>query len=468
MTVSLFRCFAAALALAVSASGHAEAVLDGLQDPGFGIAGRTIVDVPAHFENGEYLDDIVVAPSGTIYLGGGYFSAGRFVIARLDRNGLQNMSFGTGGLAKDRPAGDSDSPHHMGAMAVALDGKPLAAGWALTGNNADVVLCRYNVAGNLDASFGGDGCVRHALDRVAGGSETVQDLLVLPDGKFLLAGTVETPDYHDPGSSALLMRLNSDGSIDTGFGVNGLRVLNVGGGSTAANSVVRAPDGSIFVGGVFLPFDDDGNHQRFVAKYNANGALLGAFSGDGVVELGFDDYDANEDTSDLIGQVLLDSQGRIYSCGPSRTHNPTLVVASAARFLPDGQLDPAFGDGGRIYRTFNDLYNVSYVNGCVLQDDRLVMAMHAGHTGPDDNFSMALMRFLEDGSTDPSFGNGGSMEYPIDLGGQGHEVNARVALQGEHLLVAASASPGDFLDAEYSFAVARAVQDAVFADGFED
>ena len=80
------------------------------------------------------------------------------------------------------------------------------------------------------------------------------------------------------------------------------------------------------------------------------------------------------------------------------------------------------------------------------------------------------MRLAEDGSADPSFGAGGSIEYPIDLagGGIGHEFGVGVINQGEHLLVLGSASPNPSVtEGPYSYAVVRALRDEVFRSGFE-
>jgi uncharacterized delta-60 repeat protein len=440
--------------------------LDGLPDPGFGIAGRAIIDISSLSVGGERAVAIAQASSGTLYVGGGGLNTGRFVIARLDANGAQVMSFGTNGLARAKPANDATLDFTMGDLKTAADGRPLAAGSATGADDSDVVLCRYNVAGNFDTSFGGDGCVRHELDLIANGSESANALAVLPDGKFLLAGSIETTNFTFPDSTALLLRLNADGSVDPSFGVNGMRTLNVANRSSTAHSIMLGSDGSIYVGGTFKPagaFDFD----RFVAKYTANGALVGSFGSNGVAQISFDDFDANEDTLDSAGSLLIDDQDRIYDCGASRSFNPgTLIVLSAARLTPQGQLDASFGSGGRVYRPFNDLNEVSFVNGCTLQGSRLVAAMHTGSTS---DFRLALMRLAEDGSSDPTFGAGGSIEYPIDLGGGGvgHELGVAVINQGEHLLVLGSASPVPAVSSPYSYVVVRALRDEVFRGDFE-
>ena len=120
---------ACALAAVSAAAGNPP--LDGLPDPGFGLAGRAIVDVTSQAAQGEYAVAIALAPSGTLYVGGGGFNTGRFVIARLNADGSRVNSFGTNGLARDKPSGDASLTFLLGDLKVAADGKPLATGWAM-------------------------------------------------------------------------------------------------------------------------------------------------------------------------------------------------------------------------------------------------------------------------------------------------------------------------------------------------
>lgn len=463
---SLTICAAAVLGLSLTTPATALPPIDGLQDPAFGEAGRTFVDLTSLSASGGYASALALAPSGLIYVGG-TSNDGRFVIARMSANGVRDQGFGSFGLARDRPSGALTGYFSLGDLTVLPDGRPLAAG-SVGDASADVALCRYNVAGNLDTSFDGDGCARIALDLIVGGDEGAYAMLALPDGKFLLAGVAETANFNGGSQSGLLMRVNADGSLDTSFGIGGYRVLNVLNSSTTISSLTRLGDGSLLVAGSYRPGAPGTQLNRFVAKYSAGGALLSAFGSNGVATVGFDDYVAGGNTNDFAAGVLVDSQGRIYDCGASRSDAPVLVNVSVARYTANGQLDPGFGTGGRIYRSFNDLNNVSFVYGCTLQRERLVVSMHTGIVS--GSFELALMRFLDDGSTDPSFGAGGSISYPIDIGGNGngHEVAARVLPQGDNLLVYGSASPQNLCCTEpYGFVVIRTLTDGMFRDGYE-
>ena len=76
----------------------------------------------------------------------------------------------------------------------------------------------HAAAGDLDPSFGSNGIVVTEF----GGLDTARDAVLQPDGKIVTVGSIIT--IYGAGSSNsdfALARYNSDGSLDTSFGVGG-------------------------------------------------------------------------------------------------------------------------------------------------------------------------------------------------------------------------------------------------------
>ncbi|MEX0755634.1 MAG: hypothetical protein WD556_11055 [Actinomycetota bacterium] len=99
-------------------------------------------------------------------------------------------------------------------MAVALQGtKVVLGGFAQIkpANDADFVIVRYRANGTLDASFAKNG--RRVVD-FAGRQDSLQDLIVLPNGTIVGIGTV-----HVAGDAAAfgLVRLTAGGALDLTF-----------------------------------------------------------------------------------------------------------------------------------------------------------------------------------------------------------------------------------------------------------
>src|SRR5688572_1296954 len=111
--------------------------------------------------------------------------------------------------------------------------------------------------GDLDTSFASGGKFIQAFANDA----QVADAVVQSDGKIVLAGFA----YQD-GATAdadfVVMRLNTDGTVDSGFGGGGMTTVPinlVANGDDFATSVALGPGGSIVVGGYARagPSNDD-------------------------------------------------------------------------------------------------------------------------------------------------------------------------------------------------------------------
>ena len=129
-------------------------------------------------------------------------SNNQFVLARYTVNGSLDSSFGTGGIVKTIIGGNSQ----INDVILQSNGKIVAVGFSAN----QCALARYNVNGTLDTSFGVGGIVTTAIGTTAlASSVALQD-----NGQIVVAGTSDT--------GVVIVRYNTDGSIDTAFGTNGM------------------------------------------------------------------------------------------------------------------------------------------------------------------------------------------------------------------------------------------------------
>jgi uncharacterized delta-60 repeat protein len=119
---------------------------DGTLDQGFGTGGRVTSDLgPA-----SSAWAVALQPDGKIVAAGN--GTGTFALARYNRDGSLDPSFGTGGkVSTPVPAGDDAA---VQAVAVQPDGTVAAAGWTSTCTYQDFALVRYRSDGSEDAGFG--------------------------------------------------------------------------------------------------------------------------------------------------------------------------------------------------------------------------------------------------------------------------------------------------------------------------
>ena len=304
--------------------------------------------------------------------------------------------------------------HYDEAYALALyeDGRIVAAGRAdgeLTGR--DIAVSRYLSDGTLDPAFDGDGRVVVDIN----GSEWVQDVVVQPDGKVLVAGHVFNFDRMN--EDMFVVRLNEDGSLDSSFGTGGIALIDLsdtpGGSSDVAHAMALQPDGKIVLaGGSIRNNSNDGSGQNIaVARVNPDGTLDPSFGTDGWVRTNH-----NEGFGGSVERargVVVYPDGRIAVAGETRGQLTIEFDIILARYTTNGAPDTSFGPNGNgvvITEIHPDASeSEDHAFDLLLQPDAKLVAAgssfargvagSAGHT-------FALVRYDLDGNLDPTFGGG--------------------------------------------------------------
>ncbi|MEM7111755.1 MAG: choice-of-anchor Q domain-containing protein [Chloroflexota bacterium] len=153
-----------------------------------------------------------------------------FAIARYSSSGNLDSDFDSDG----KQTLDSGRDDRWDSVALQSDDKIVVAGT----NGADFVVARYTSDGSLDTSFDSDGI--QTID--FGGVDEARDVVVQPNRKILLVG-------HTDGDTLSLARLNTDGSLDTTFGTNGLLLLQIDNNDTEGFGLTLQDDDKIVVAG---------------------------------------------------------------------------------------------------------------------------------------------------------------------------------------------------------------------------
>jgi len=270
------------------------------------------------------------------------------------------------------------------------DGKILVVGSSsssqlLSGTGDDFSIIRYNVDGSLDTSFGTAGFATIDLSYQDYG----RHVHILADGKILVIGQSQIGSYGAP----TLLRLNSDGSLDSTFGDNGSVVTDLG---TYWDQIVDAKiqaDDKIVVLSMSAPAGDFYERDAYIIRYNADGTLDTSFGGIGYVSTSLG---PNANSSDTPYSLLLQSDGKIVISGTADSAQGTNYDDIALiRYNSNGIIDTAFGADGIVYTDFG--FN-DYGYGSALQSDGKILVLTSGGR---------LIRYNTDGSLDPSFADNG-------------------------------------------------------------
>ena len=272
----------------------------------------------------------------------------------------------------------------------------------------------------LDTTFGTDGVVTSTGQLSFLTSVTLQS-----DNKIVVAGAIKINSMNE----LALARFNTDGSLDTTFGLAGIQITSIGSRSEA-NSILLQTDGKIVVGG----FAYENRTNFALARYNVDGSLDNTFNDSGFITTPIG-------TGAQINSVALQSNGKIIAAGASVVGQPEFTLA---RYNTNGTLDITFGtDGSGIVLTQIGLHAV--INQICIQPDDKIVAV--GYTFSGMN-KIIIARYNSDGSLDTTFGSSGIVSTEI-----GSDVRANsVALQSNGKIIIA----GFVIDSDMNkFIVAR-------------
>jgi uncharacterized delta-60 repeat protein len=287
---------------------------DGTLDTSFNGTGivTTTVGNPS-----EYANSVAIRADGKIVVAGYSYngSDSDFALVRYNTNGSLDTSFnGTGKIIT--PIGNSFD--YAASVAAQPDGKTVVAGYSYSDvTSSSFAVVRYNTNGTLDTSFNGTGKV---LTPFGSGYSGAGGVAIQWDGKIVASG------YSDisPTSDFALIRFNPDGKLDRSFGGTGKVVIPVGNSRDYADSVAIQPDGKIIASGASFINTDS---EFALVRVNSDGSLDTTFNGSGKV---ITDTPGNEASSVAIqsdGKIVVaggyneSSFGFMlvrYQCGPLR------------------------------------------------------------------------------------------------------------------------------------------------------
>ena len=340
----------------------------------------------------NYCRSMTLQTDGKILLAGvaNMMDTANFAMARFTSEGGRDNTFSVDGIVI------SDfGPYVEDAYSVLIapDGKIVLIGCGFTGTEYqwDFLIARYNSDGSLDLSFSEDGRV---YSNLSANSEFAYAACIQDDGKIIAAGyEYETLDF-------VLMRFNTDGSLDNTFGTGGKLTTDIDDVINTAYCMTIQPDGKIVAAGSTQYTSV--NMDITLVRYNPDGSLDNTFSVDGKVVTSFSEY------TDVAKAIALQSDGKILVTGGSDNGTDSYVIL--ARYNSNGTLDLSFDEDGQVV---TDISCTSICgNALAIQPDNKIIVAGTADNGTD--YDILVLRYNPDGSLDPTFGDEGIVITDID------------------------------------------------------
>ena len=204
-----------------------------------------------------------------------------------------------------------------------------------------------------------------------------------------------------------IIRLLEDGSLDYKFANNGVLNLDIGLEHLAIDMTLDHLDRLIVTGTVL---SENKGANIYLARWNALGKIDMSFNNKGWVELDVAGY------GDYPKKVLVQGN-HILVGGHTTLRNQSFAESDIllARFNESGLLDTAYGEDGLVITQLRE-YDHEQLSDMVLQSDGKLII-----TGQNRGFGrVTVLRFLPNGLMDPDFGEAGVVmledRYEIDVG----------------------------------------------------
>ncbi len=388
-------------------------------DPTFGNGGIVTTDFgPQSNSNFASANGVAIQPDGKILVCGGVPGKNGFpvaAVARYNTNGSLDAAFGSSGIVSTPSI--EDVP--FTSITLQTDGKILAVAGGFT-----AFVARYTSSGVLDSTFGTGGIV--TLQFING--PAASGVVVQPDGNILVAnnylfrllpggqfdtsfgtgGAARAAGYQATGlallpngkivttsseiASGFLSQYDSNGSLDTTFGIGGqLASPGTGPGLVLLSNGEFLSDGSQTNNSV-QPANGFTASGFVISRYLAAGVTDASFGTNGGTVTYIPNY-PNVATSNLAVQP----SGDIVTLGTASHSSQTAFAL--ARYTANGQLDGTFGTNGTVVTSFGlGAFNISVnANGLAVQPDgKIVAAGGYSYTLPHGLFDAGfkVVRYL--------------------------------------------------------------------------
>jgi uncharacterized delta-60 repeat protein len=298
--------------------------------------------------------------------------------------GTLDNTFSGDGRVYAAPMGGS-VPFNRSTGVVSYNNRIYVAGTCTSGADMDLGIVAFDLNGDLDPSFSGDGI---AIINSGDVWDTAMDVIVQSDGKILIGGFNST-DF-------LVVRLNTNGTLDTSWGTNGIVTTDVTGGWERITRLALQSDGKIIAAG----YSSTNINDITVVRYNTTGSVDTSFGTNGFINKDLQTRD------DRIEGVAVQSDDKILLVGSSARAVGD-IDGFAIRLTKDGGFDNTFNTTGISIIDYGN--DEQFSGAAILPDGKIIVS------GVKVSGSSGVYRYNSNGTLDSSFGVGGFADSGVAM-----------------------------------------------------
>jgi len=371
---------------------------------------------------------IWVDAQARIYLVGisrpGLGNASQFGVVRYLGNGQLDTSFSSDGWLTTAFPNKGDAAAY--GVAMSANGGITVAGTVFNQDTGfvELAVARYLESGAADTTFGQSGLLSFAIPEWRGRSNASYDVAALSDGRLLLSGYAMNSNG---GVDFLVVRLQANGQLDSSFGSNGYRLLNLG-QIDQINDLEVLPDGRILLAGYTR--SSAGATNMAIGRISAEGELDTGFGSAGWLTLDLSSTALGwSGQDDIATAIRFDPTTGTYLVAGYSSNFTGFSHAALLRVLSTGQLDTTFGDAGVVL--------TQQSGGTERANDLLVLPSGRILVAGSASGDMALFSFLSNGAFDTSQSSNGLIQTDFSSTNEsGGDVANAIALSNGQVVLA--------------------------------
>lgn len=238
-------------------------------------------------------------------------------LARYDMFDNLDLNFGQCGMIEIN-----------GARTMVLLNSQKIIVYSSTNNSTNKQIFKYDTNGSLDITFGNNGVLQlPILNNIV-----INQIIETLDNKIVLGGAI----HNGTKSDYLLIRLNSNGTLDNSFDLDGIAQYSIGSIQDIGSALALQPDNKVLLTGKSKT--STSNDDFATIRVTNTGTLDISFGTNGVV---ITDFTNTTTSNDYPTSISIDTN-KIYVAGTSSGN------LSLARYNINGNIDYTFNTTGKL------------------------------------------------------------------------------------------------------------------------
>ena len=303
------------------------------------------------------------------------------------------------------------------------------SGEDLAGNKLNKYKFSFTTAakagpGSLDESFGEKGIF--TINIGIGGNSLMRSSVIVND-KIYIAGFTKFMHANKEKYWFVLVRLNSDGTLDKSFDSSGYKKYSISSGDDYAFAMIHHAGKLYVVGGA--------NDDMAIVSFNLDGSLNSSFNSTGILIKDFGDI------AQAARAITFDTQSQTFYIVGSRFN--VLALDSS------GKTVNSFGvNGYKVLR--NDLPKLSASRDILVRKTKIYIAGSINNGKGDD---LAIVALDNTGKLDMGFSGDGVVETDLSQNNAGfaYDYSFGLSIFGDKLLAVGTRDSQSFALAKYDF-----------------